>query len=108
MWEKLFLYNILCQFDWIQNGQLYSGDVYSNKNLSALSLNGSADEISNYTCHWENSLGEARFKNFIVTYIEKTEPVSPEIIAIAVSVALAIFLLTSIVGGIRFYLFKVS
>ena len=84
----------------------YSGDVYSDTNSSSLSLEGTADETGNYTCHWNNSLRQARFKNFTVTYVDNSEPVSPE--TIAISVSFAILLLISIIVSVKFYLFKVS
>ena len=92
----------------IQNGVQYSGNVYSSANSSALQLQGSVDETGTYTCKWNNSLGEVRYKHFTATYVDKTEPISPATIAISVSVALAILLLISVSIGVRFYLFKVS
>ena len=89
-----------------QNGKLYSGDVFSDKTSSALLLQGSVDEIGNYTCHWNNSLGQARFKSFFVTHVDETKLKSPE--TIAISVPLAILLLISIAVGVQIYLKKVS
>ena len=95
-------------FSIIQNEKLYFGDIYSDTNSSVVLLQGSVDEIGNYTCHWNNSLGQARFKKFNVIYVDNTEPVSPEIVAIAVSVPLVILLLIAIIVGVRLYLLKVS
>ena len=71
--------------------------------------------MGNYTCHWNNSLGEARFTNFSVTYVEKAELESKETTplieartVIAVSVLLVILLLISIIVGALLYLKKVS
>ena len=92
----------------MQNGKLYSGHVYSDTNSSSLSLKGSTDEIGHYTCHWKNSLGQAKLKTFDVTYFDHIIQKSPETIAIVVSTALAILLLISVIVGVQMYLKKVS
>ena len=81
-----------------------------NTNSSILSLKGSDDEVGNYTCHWNSSLGQARFKQFTVTYVNKTEPekIVDTSIAIGVSVPLSILLLISIIVVVTFYFLKVS
>ena len=94
------------QLGLIQNGKLYFRNVSSDANSSVLLLKGSTDEIGNYTCHWNNSLGEARFKQFNVTYVGRTEMIVDT--AIAVSVPLAILLLISIIVAVRFYFLKVN
>ena len=94
------------QLGLIQNGKLYFRNVSSDANSSVLLLKGSTDEIGNDTCHWNNSLGEARFKQFNVTYVGRTEMIVDT--AIAVSVPLAILLLISIIVAVRFYFLKVN
>ena len=112
--RKKLIVLIVLQLDFIQNGELYSGDIYVDSNSSAVRLQGSADEIGNYTCHWNNSLGEARFKQFTVTYVGEKERETIVVtrtdtkIVVALSVALAILLLISIVVGTKYYVFKVK
>ena len=70
-------------------------------NSSVLSLKGSADEIGDYTCHSNNTLGQARFKTFTVTHIDRTETIFDNTI-VGVSVSLVILLLISIAVAVRF------
>ena len=95
------------QLDSIQNGMPYTGNVSAETNSSTLPLKGSVDESGTYTCHWNNSLGEARFKRFIVTHVDKMEKIVDTIV-IDVSVPLAILLLISIIVAVRFYILKVK
>ena len=104
--QECFILFFFSQLDSIQNGKLYpAGNVYSDSKSYALDLKGSADEIGNYTCHWNNSLGEARYKIFIVTYVDERKTRTS--IAVAVPIFLAILLFISIAVGVRFYLLKV-
>ena len=68
--------------------------------------------MGDYTCQWNNSLGEARSKRFSVNYIEPvneiTEMSRETIIAIGIAVFLAILLLISVIVGVQMYLKKVS
>lgn len=57
----------------LQNGKEYIGDIYSTHNSSALPLQGIEDERGNYACHWNNSLKQARFKNFRVSFMDETD-----------------------------------
>ena len=102
-------------FNSIQNGKLYTGFIFSDKNSSALSLRGSTDEIGNYTCHWNNNLGQPRFKQFTVNHVDELESegiavtgTDTSIVAVVVSIVLAIILLIAIIVGVRFYLIKVN
>lgn len=77
----------------------------NTNNASVLPLQGSANEGGNYTCHWNNSIGEARYKHFTVTFVDRIESLAETIsIAIPVSVALAILLLIGIIVGVQIYL----
>jgi hypothetical protein len=69
-------------------------------------LKGNANELGTYECRWNNSRGEARHKQFIVSlsFVEEKTDVN---IIISVTATVIGLLLIGIGIGIKFYLDKV-
>ncbi|XP_059350091.1 vascular endothelial growth factor receptor 1-like [Daphnia carinata] len=74
---------------WFKDDEEYKGLIYTNDTSSVLPLNGRDGQNGRYSCRWNNSLGEKRFRNF--TFPD--EPKSKTIfIAVCVSVVTLIII----------------
>ncbi|XP_059350097.1 vascular endothelial growth factor receptor 1-like [Daphnia carinata] len=80
---------------WFKDDKEYSGLIYTNDVSSILPLNGSDEENGNYSCRWNNSRGQKRFRNFYFPY----KPESNGIVAISV-IAVCVSVVTLITIGI--------
>lgn len=79
----------------------YLGLIYTSSSSSVLPLQGFGGETGTYSCRWNNSRGEKRYRNF--NFSEETESTS---IAIAVCVSLATLVIIGV--PIKQYVDKVS
>ncbi|XP_059350088.1 vascular endothelial growth factor receptor 1-like [Daphnia carinata] len=69
--ERGIAQNLIChrfaddvQIQWFKDDKEYSGLIYTNGSLSILPLNGRDGQKGRYSCRWNNSRGEKRFRNF--------------------------------------------
>ncbi|KAK4018027.1 hypothetical protein OUZ56_000097 [Daphnia magna] len=69
---------------WFKDDIEYLGLIHTSSSSSVLPLQGIGGETGTYSCRWNNSRGEKRYRNF--NFSEETESTS---IAIAVCVSLA-------------------
>ncbi|XP_057365300.2 vascular endothelial growth factor receptor 1-like [Daphnia carinata] len=76
---------------WFKDDKEYLGLIYTNDTSSILPLNGSDGQKGRYSCRWNNSRGEERFRNFYFP----DEPESKGIV-IAVCVSVVTLLITGI------------
>ncbi|XP_059351957.1 vascular endothelial growth factor receptor 1-like [Daphnia carinata] len=76
---------------WFKDDKEYLGLTYTSSSSSVLPLQGINGETGTYSCRWNNSRGEKRFRNF--SFAEETESRN---VAIAVCVSLATLVVTGV------------
>ncbi|XP_046456457.1 vascular endothelial growth factor receptor 1-like isoform X2 [Daphnia pulex] len=88
---------------WFKDDKEYPGRVHSSGNVSILPLNGIVNEIGVYSCRWNNSLGQSRFRNFTV-FLGNSNGLTN---ATAIPLSANLVALIVIIGiGIKLYLDK--
>jgi uncharacterized protein YodC (DUF2158 family) len=85
-----------------KDGERYFDSVYENETSSTLTLQGNENERGTYECRWNNSRGEARQRNFFVSF----KLVEEQSTVIIFTTLIGLFAVGMGIG-IKFYLDKV-
>ncbi|XP_057368137.2 vascular endothelial growth factor receptor 1-like [Daphnia carinata] len=110
--EKDTVQNLTCRrppikdhIQWLKDGLSFDSDqIFLTHNFSIVSLNGTREEIGTYTCQWENSIGEVRYRNFTVDFFNNTPTENLNKTIILLAIILSALFLIGVGIGIKFCL----